>query len=300
MRPRLFALRGYPLLGVILAFLASCSPFEGTIQALGPGQETLKTRIEGLANIAASVGWENPGFPPGILTGSEQGLGYRILSSTDGLSPTSAVVWTSQERDKRLQAAQAQNLQTLVVPVWHVRPWLDQMSPLPSVAIHWTTAQLAEWLAWEWAAAKGGVDTPEKRTRVAFFSYKFAETLVIRMQGAGSEELARWRESVRDRQTFQTLMVDLRGQVRGILATKADPEEKQDTLVRIQKAWFNGFTQQYPNRFLTNGYLAFGATGFVAPLGLEALEDDSLGWEAWDGTKVWNSGASLWKALQPQ
>jgi len=285
------------LLIVAGLLLIGCSPYSGSTRPLGPGDETLKTRLDALANVGKVLGWDDGSLPSAVATQVGGGVGFRILKWVEGKAQET-VVWSEKDRDKAVVDAAKQNLDTVVVPVYHVRPWANQISPLPEAASQWTPAQLAEWLVWEWSANRGGADSPAKLSRNSFVAYKFAEAMLIKWQGAGSGDLARWREGVRDRQTFEELTADLRQQVRGIVAAQKEPVERAATLDRIQTAWINNFQQQYPTRFLTNRYQDFGDGGPLPPLTLETLGDETLGWSAWDSTRVWDDAKALWKAVQ--
>ncbi|HET7838481.1 MAG TPA: hypothetical protein VFL04_01890, partial [Rectinemataceae bacterium] len=166
-----------------------------------------------------------------------------------------------------------------IAPIWHLRPYMNRASPLPMAAFNWNDAELAEWLAWEWAAKRQGGRDP-KPAAVSYAAYWLAAAVVTRMQGPGSLQLARWREGVRDRRTFQLLASDLQGQVRGILASHTDPKDREATLRRIERNWLFSYQQQYSRRFLTNAYQGFGKDGWVDPLALEQIEGDTLGWGA--------------------
>jgi len=278
--------------GLLLWALGACTPFGGQVKAFSGAEPALQNRVKALVNVAQDLGWKTAFVPDQVVEGPGRPLGTLVTQEDAKAVPRSLAVWDPSQ----VAAAQpgAPGAPKAEAALWHARPWVDLRSPLPAAARQWTDAELAEWLAWEWAADRLGVRTDRQAAQVSFFAYKFAEAVVTRLQGPGSPELARWREGVRDRQTFELLVADLRDQVRGIVAAQADPAERKATLERIERHWLDVFHQQYMNRFLTNDHQAFGADGWVEPVALEQIPGETLGWKDWDPNRSFDSAAALW------
>jgi hypothetical protein len=243
----------------------------------------LRSRIGAMVNVAGELRMPGAFVPKGVLEGSEA-VGYKVVRSADGARMETRVLWSESAANEFVRKSKAGNFACAVTPVYHCRPWLNKDSPLPAAAARWNDAELGEWLAWEWAARRLGTRDPQRLSAVSFAAWRIDEALLARMQGPGSLQLARWREAVRDRRTFQILICDLQGQVKGILASHAEPKDRDSTLRRIERNWFFSYQQQYPNRFLSNGYRDFGKDSWVDPLVLEGIETDTLGWKRFESS----------------
>ncbi|MBN2443256.1 MAG: hypothetical protein JXJ04_17985 [Spirochaetales bacterium] len=245
----------------------------------------LENRLKALKNIAIERGWSEARIPKGILKESEGTLGYKVIYSTEDKIKT-RTFWLEKDKESFISTLQKKNTPYKEDLLYHCRPYLNKQSPLPMAALKWTDAQLGEWLCWEWAAKKLGTNTPRKLSAVSFVAWKFNEAVITKLLGPGSLELAYWKETVRDRRTFQVLVSDLLSQVRNLMdsgpASADESSEREKTLKRIQKNWFVSYRQEYKNRFLTNLYMDFGKTGWVDPLFLQLIGQETLGWKEWE------------------
>jgi hypothetical protein len=272
------------------ALLFSCGPFGSRAARLeNLKKEEAKGLLEkakGFAALAAEMGWlkPKPKAVEGYLKNSDEGLGFKIVTSKDGRSMKTTVVWSAAARDKLLAEAAKKGYAASFEPVWHCRPYLDRSSPLPSAALQWNDAQLAEWLAWEWAAQawKPKSDSDKAFSAASYVSYKAGQALLIKSLGSGSQVLAQWQESVWDRRTFQTLAIDLKGQVEGIITVNGAPEDRETVLKRIVGLWVKDYRANYSRRFITNAYVDFGKGDWVEPTALACMSWGSLGWVDWE------------------
>ncbi len=255
--------------------------------------------LAGIADLAAKDGWKKPFAPKAYLPGSDEGLGFKIVSVKENGRVDVKAVWSAAARDRAIEAAKRSSYSAAAIPIWHCRPWLDRDSPLPSSAISWTDAELGEWLAWEWAAKriKPRKEDSPAYSLVSFIAYRANQRIIGASKGLGSQELARWQEKVWDRRTFYATAADLRGIVAGIMQAQKDPAERAAVMRNIVGAWLKDYAARYSDRFITNLYLDFGKGDWVEPAYALGLVSDVEGWKAWDATLPASLGSI--KDLEP-
>jgi hypothetical protein len=242
----------------------------------------IENRLKALMNISVERGWPEPWVPGGVVMETAGELGYEVIYSEGDDKMKTRAFWSIKDKDSFIHTLQEKKISFIEEPIYHCRPYLNKKSPLPGAALEWSDTQLGEWLCWEWAAEEIGTNTPRKLSGVSFIAWKFNETVITQLLGPGSLELTYWKETIRDRRTFQVLVKDLRSQVRAILDSNPESEERDKTLQRIEKNWFVSYRQEYKNRFLTNLYKNFGNSGWVDPLALFLIGEETIGWSEWE------------------
>lgn len=278
------------LAALCAALLCSCGPFGSRTASLGKLSKAdaraaaLLGRVEGFAGLAASMGLKKPAVVSSLVVDSDEGLGFKVTTSADGATMKSSIAWSTAARDRLLAKAAKSGRAASYEPFWHCRPWSDRTSPLPSAALEWSDARLAEWLAWEWAAKawKPKSDSDAAFRAATYASYKAGQAMLIKTLGPGSRELAQWQEGLWDRRTFQTLAADLKGQAEGIFKANQDPQERETVLRRIVGFWAKDYRANYPKRFIANEYAGFGRDDWVEPTALWAMSWGYLGWKDWE------------------
>lgn len=286
----IFLLSGVFLLFTSCGYISDCSAgmaIDGrTVSFRGSEEDnphtTIKNRLNALKNISLGLGWPDLWLPKGMLKETGGPLGYKIVYSKKNEKIKVQVLWSNKDKESFISTLKDKDNSFTVDVLYHCRPYLNKKSPLPGKATDWTDAQLGEWLCWEWAAKKLGTNTPEKLSAVSFVAWKFNEAVMMKLLGSGSLELAHWKETVRDRRTFQVLVSDLLSQVLTVWNANPGSVEREKTLQRIEKNWFISYRQEYKNRFLTNLYMDFGKAGWVDPLDLHVIDQDTLGWKEWE------------------
>ncbi len=260
-------------------FLFSCSPNSGLGASMRLDTRSSKPdaamtkKIQAVVNIAAQLGWKTTALPSKILKGNpadpnaiSDALGYRLVTLDEKNKLNTLLAWSTRDRDKLTAAFDQKSIAYQVFPLEHCRPWINKDSPLPASASTWPRIKLIEWLVWEWSA-KTLLKKDAARESAVDYAVKTLTPEIARVQiGADSIELTQWQDAFRDKVTFYTLASDLATQIEGILAAQSNPTERDLVMHRIQRAWFNDYTTNYPNRFLTNGYVDFGKNGYLEPL----------------------------------
>jgi len=265
---------------VVIVF--SCSPYSGSgasmrLDSISKRPDAdMSKKLQAVVNIAAQLGWVETTTPVRIIkTGtttagseSQDTIGYKIVTFDEKNVLKTVFAWSIRDRDRLTASLDKKSLSYRVIALEHCRPWLDRDSPLPASASSWPRMKLLEWLVWEWSAKTLMKNNPMRESAVEYAVKVITPELARVQLGPDSIELTQWQDNFRDKSTFQTIASDLASQIKGILEAQPDPTERDIVLHRIQRAWFNDYSTNYPNRFLTNAYVDFGKGGYVDPLSI--------------------------------
>jgi len=197
------------------------------------------------------------------LPGSRSNLAWRLATSKlDSVSAHEIRYFTDKaDAEKYGEKVAADGLSYYMEASESLRWAISEPAPLLDAFSLWSYEKIVDWVFLQvFETAYAGSKNPEDLGGFPVFAAEKAtiEFLTVRLSAA-SPVVARYTSERRDARTFSILFEDYKTRFVELYAQDPLPADTPKRREILSSTWLAEYKSSYPNRFITNQYMAFGS-----------------------------------------